>query len=287
MADNKYFVLDHGYIKLLEHWGSDQGIVQAARQSTATESRSVEEDRKLIRHLLSGDYECKRPHSSPFQQAGMRFEAQLPLFVLNQWRRHRTWAWVSENEMSGRYTEMPDLYYVPSPEDMKEQSKSNKQGSADGNIKEPEEARLAIEQNNQTCRGVYKQLLDQNLTRERSCLVLPLSQYTRVVFSVDTWNLMHFLDLREDAHAQKEIRVYAEAIHEVFARYYPLTAEAFVDYVQEVVVFSRLEKEALREAFSTLKIALPGATEKMSKREVARFKEKLGRIGVNLLDETR
>lgn len=272
-------VHEHGYVALLEVMGSDEAIVDSARISY--DRRGHSEDRGLIRYLL------RHRHTSPFEMGVMRFEVKMPIFVARQWIRHRT---ASLNEMSARYTELPNEMFVPKVVAL--QSGENKQGrvihpgygGTDHGLLQD-----IINRANVTSYAHYEILLNAGVARELARGVLPVNIYTKFVWKMDLHNLMHFLDLRLDEHAQKEIRDFAEVIEKLVALYFPITYEAFVDYVRDAYTCSRMEIEFLRkliklyqrmseltpnEAQGELDAldATVGAT--MSKRELAELKRR-------------
>ena len=251
---------EHGYVRLLEIMGSDEGIVDAARISYDRRGRS--EDRALIRYLL------RNGHTSPFEMAEMKFEIKMPIFVARQWIRHRT---ASLNEMSARYTELPAEMFVPESEAIAAQSTDNKQGRADeslGNALLPD----AINHSNLESYAVYKTLLGEGVTRELARGVLPLNTYTKMIWKMDLHNLMHFLRLRLHPHAQREITHYAEQIERLVALKFPLTYEAFVDYQRDAYTCSRMEVDLLRALLRDANCDLGEAG--FSQRELKEFKEK-------------
>ena len=232
-------VLDHGYVKLLDVMGTDESVVDAARISYDRRGRS--EDRALIRYLL------RHPHTTPFEMAVLKFEVKMPIFVARQWIRHRT---ASINEMSARYTELPEEMFVP--EVVALQSTDNKQGRQQPmhtleEDAEPNELKILIGVSNQMSYTHYQQLLDEGVARELARGVLPVNIYTKFIWKMDLHNLMHFMDLRLDPHAQEEIRVYAELIEKMVALKFPMSHEAFVDYVRDSYTCSRMEVELIRK----------------------------------------
>ena len=267
-------VHDHGYVALLEVMGNDETIVDAARISY--DRRGNSEDRGLIRYLL------RHRHTSPFEMGVLRFEIKMPIFVARQWIRHRT---ASLNEMSARYTELPEEMFVPRVVSL--QSKDNKQGRQmfpDPNSLRDEFLGKIIERANTTSYTHYQTLLDAGVARELARGVLPVNIYTKFVWKMDLHNLMHFLDLRLDPHAQQEIRDFAKVIEKLVALHFPITYEAFVDYVKEAYTCSRMEIAALRDI---IKFATEMADERfgegydpaalcenrgMSKREIENFR---------------
>ncbi len=230
-------VHDHGYVTLQEVMGSDEIIVDSARISY--DHRGKSEDRGLIRYLL------RNRHTSPFEMGVLRFEVKMPIFVARQWIRHRT---ASLNEMSARYTELPNEMFVPKV--VAVQSQENKQGRVihpDYGGTNHDALRNIITRANMRAYSAYETLLDAGVARELARGVLPVNIYTKFVWKMDLHNLMHFLDLRLDPHAQKEIRDYAEVIEKLVALYFPISHEAFVDYVRDAYTCSRMEVEFLRK----------------------------------------
>lgn len=233
---DKLPVHDHGYVILHETMGSDEVIAQSARVSY--DYKGTSQDRGLIRYLM------RHRHTSPFEMAEMRFELKMPIFVARQWVRHRT---ANMNEVSARYTQLPQEMFVP--ETWACQSKDNKQGRDDfgASIEDEYDALSLIEFSNKAAYADYEKLLEKDTARELARGVLPLNTYTKFIWKIDLHNLMHFLSLRLHPHAQKEIRDYAEAIYQLVKIYYPITAEAFRDYVLESYTLSRMERDLLRE----------------------------------------
>ena len=217
-------VLDHGYCKLVEHWGSDERIIESARMSTDGSFRGWESDDKLLSYLW------KHKHYSPFEFPGFTVEVQAPIFVVREWHRHRT---QSYNELSSRYTTFPNLYYIPSVERLMagKQSQKNKQGSEDG-FTEAEAILLRSEIISATeqARQRYDFLLERGLSRELARCIIPVNQYTKFRASANLRNWLHFLGLRLDRAAQVEIQEYAKAIggfvQELFPRTYALFEES-------------------------------------------------------------
>jgi thymidylate synthase (FAD) len=231
---DKLPVHKYGYVALLDKMGTDEDIVDAARISYDRKGRTA--DRALIRYLL------RHRHTSPFEMAVLKFEVSMPIFVARQWVRHRT---ASINEVSARYTQLPDEMFVS--EVFSTQSTDNKQGR--GGIVEIDNAWLQslVSSANLESYSIYEEMLRCGVAREIARGVLPLNIYTKFVWKMDLHNLMHFLHLRLDSHAQEEIRDYAQIIERLVALYYPITYEAFVDYMKESYTCSRMEKEVLRE----------------------------------------
>ncbi|PWB79586.1 MAG: thymidylate synthase (FAD) [Methylocystaceae bacterium] len=204
---NRINVLDHGFVRLVDSMGSDVSIVRAARVSYDAAWRAGDDtgsDARLVNYLW------KHRHTTPFEAVEFQFEVMAPIFVFRQWHRHRTWTY---NELSGRYRELPEVFYVPNPENIGEQAVANKQGRQPGGDlaarrEQAERLRAACEE----AFGAYRQLLEAGWPRELARAVLPLSTYSHMFAKTNLLNLFKFLSLRGDAHAQYEIRVYAEAI---------------------------------------------------------------------------
>lgn len=233
----KISVLDHGFVRLIdsmprdqshegdssfdENWGpGDQRIVDAARVSIAGQGvRPVSDNKKLVHYML------KHHHTSVFEKVNFEFHVKLPIFVARQWMRHRTWSY---NEMSARYGVMPDEFYVPALDRMQAQAKQNKQGSGD-TLPEADAfaAQELIKRSNTEAYQSYERLLNGGLARELARMVLPVNLYTQFFATVDLNNLMRFLRLRLDEHAQYEIRVYAEAMLELARVVAPCAISAF------------------------------------------------------------
>jgi thymidylate synthase (FAD) len=222
-------LLDHGYVELIEARGSDRFIAQTARTSTSTE-KTEDEDFRLVRRLIRDE------HTSPVEFASVVLQIKAPLFVARQWMRHRAGTF---NEFSGRYSEFPEEFYVPELSRMQAQSTFNKQGSAetlDGDL--PALMHEQITTTSKVCYQAYQNLLDKGLTRELARMVLPTNYYTVFRWNVNLHNLFHFLRLREDAHAQYEIRVYAEAIHEILKESFPVATEAYEQHIAGRITIS-------------------------------------------------
>lgn len=211
---SKKNVLDHGFVELVDAMGDDYRILQAARVSTGgAQSKGEKKDRGLIRYLY------KNAHMTPFEQVVVTLHVKAPLFVARQWMRHRTGSF---NEYSGRYSEMIEDFYTP--QQLYYQGTSNHQGSGDPlddetNLNELEAYREVVDES----LGEYHALLDAGVAREQARMVLPVAQYTEFFMTMDLRNLLHFLELRMDAHAQAEIREYAFAIRELLDELYDTT----------------------------------------------------------------
>jgi thymidylate synthase (FAD) len=236
--------LDKGFVRLIDFMGDDDAIVQAARVSYGAGTKRVTEDRGLIRYLL------RHLHTTPFEMVEFKFHIKLPIFVARQWIRHRT---ANVNEYSGRYSEMKDEFYVPSLEQIRPQSTTNKQGRSEHTLPPDVAAQIATRME-ATQRGLYDEyqsLLGEDLARELARINLPVSNYTEWYWKIDLHNLFHFLRLRIDPHAQYEIRVYGEAMAELVKQVVPIAWEAFEDYILHSTKFSRNELSALASMLST------------------------------------
>lgn len=218
----KIDVLDHGFVRLVDSMGSDLSIVRAARVSYNADWRTGEDegkDEKLIGYLM------KNRHTSPFETVVFTFEVKAPIFVFRQWHRHRTWSY---NEVSARYTELDEGFYVPKPEHMGAQSKDSKQArDLEAVIGDAEDCCAMIEAHCTVAFQRYKQLLLHGVPRELARSVLPVAAYSRMFATVDLHNLMSFLRLRLNPHAQYEIKVYAEAMQKIAASIVPVAMQAF------------------------------------------------------------
>ena len=213
-------VLDHGFVRLVDTMGGDLSIVRAARVSYDATWRAGENegsDARLIRYLW------KNRHTTPFEAVELQFEVKAPIFVIRQWQRHRTWSF---NELSARYRELPEEFYVPDPEKIGVQSKDNKQARELG----MESNALASALIATSCKAAfanYRMLLEQGVPRELARSVLPLSTYSHMFAKIDLHNLFGFLSLRLHPHAQFEIRVYAQAMAALAERVAPIAMSAF------------------------------------------------------------
>lgn len=264
LLDQEIPVLDKGFVRLVDYLGGDQRIVQAARVSYGSGTKSFRQDRALIHYLL------RNWHTSPFEQVILTFHTKMPIFVARQWVRHRT---ARLNEISGRYSVMKDEFYVPSPEHIRPQSQDNKQGRSEERFSAETEAeviRLFSEEQSQVY-GTYQKLLDLGLAREIARNNLPLSLYTEWYWQIDLHNLFHFLRLRMDAHAQYEIRAYAEALAQCAKAVAPIAYEAFEEHVLGSVTFSKRECEALARL-------LAGQPHGLEDRALAVFEAKRKRL---------
>jgi len=274
-------VLDHGFVRVIDYMGDDAAVVQAARVSYGKGTKRVSEDRGLIHYLM------RHRHTTPFEMCEIKYHVKLPIFVARQWIRHRT---ANVNEYSARYSILDNEFYIPAPEQLAAQSKSNRQGRGDV-LQGAEAARvlaLLREDSERAYRGYVEMLNEtedgavidpgrQGLARELARMNLSLNFYTQWYWKTDLHNLLNFLALRGDAHAQYEIRVYAEAMIGTVEKWVPLTAEAFRQY--------RLGSAQLSASgLAVVKRLIAGESVRqeesgMSKREWAELMATLGRSG--------
>lgn len=229
-------VLDHGFVRLVDVMGDDQRIVQAARVSYGAGTKSVREDRGLIRYLM------RHKHTSPFEMVEFTFHLKMPVFVARQHIRHRT---ANVNEISGRYSVINDEFYIPDVSRMQKQSTDNKQGSSSELISNPEMEVHHLEVEDNQAYEAYKDRINAGMARELARINLPLSMYTEMYWKIDLHNLLHYLRLRLDDHAQYEIRVFAQAMYDLIKERVPLACEAFEDYALNSMTLSAAEVRLL------------------------------------------
>ncbi len=263
-------VHEHGFVALVdsmprlvpEGQTADQAIVQAARVSYGHGTRKVHEDRGLIRYLM------RHRHTTPFEMIEFKFHVAMPMFIARQWIRHRT---ANVNEYSARYSIVPDRFYRPSVENIREQSRSNRQGGDDPVDIGTAEAFLAYLERTESHYAEYEQMLEKGVSRELARIGLPVSAYTQWYWKCDLHNIFHFLSLRMDPHAQQEIRDFANAMYALIKTIVPVACEAFEDYRLGGMHLTSLEIEALRTGE-------PLATE--NRREQAEWEAKRARLGI-------
>ncbi|MDR3248452.1 MAG: FAD-dependent thymidylate synthase [Treponema sp.] len=239
ILDKEFSVLDKGFVRLVDYLGGDERVVQAARVSYGEGTKSYREDAGLIDYLL------RHQHTSPFEQVALTFHVKLPIFVARQWIRHRT---ARVNEVSGRYSVMKDDFYLPRDEDLALQSDDNKQGRLDEALEAGQAAivRAGLAKGQEDAYRDYSALIDQGIAREIARINLPLSLYTEWYWQIDLHNLFHFLELRLDAHAQKEIRLYAQVLLDIAQKVAPRCCESFERHIMGAVSFSRDEFAELK-----------------------------------------
>ena len=272
-------VLDHGFVRVIDYMGDDAAVVQAARVSYGKGTKRVNEDRGLIQYLL------RHRHTTPFEMCEIKYHVKLPIFVARQWIRHRT---ANVNEYSARYSILDKEFYLPSPEHLAVQSTSNRQGRGDS--LPPDEAARVLDLLREDAQRSYRdyafmlnedesgKVVDETrsgLARELARMNLSLNFYTQWYWKTDLHNLLNFLSLRADAHAQYEIRVYADAMIETLERWVPMTAEAFRQYR---IGGAQLSASALAVVQKMLAgESVDQAASGMSKREWTELMQVLGR----------
>jgi thymidylate synthase (FAD) len=212
-------VLDKGFVRLVDVMGGDDSVVNSARVSYGSGSKGEEKDKKLIQYLL------RHQHMTPFEHAVFQFHVSCPIFVMRQWIRHRA---SSYNEISARYTEVKDEFYVPDV--FRAPDPKNTQSSAPSPAIDDARCRKLVEDSQRQSYAAYQELLKSGVAREIARSVLPVGQYTQFYWTINARNLMHFIELRADAAAQYEIQRYAEALGELFRGKMPWTWEAFVRF---------------------------------------------------------
>jgi thymidylate synthase (FAD) len=272
-------VLDHGFVRVIDYMGDDAAIVQAARVSYGRGTRAANEDRGLIRYLM------RHRHSTPFEMCEIKFHVKLPIFVARQWIRHRT---ANVNEYSARYSILDREFYIPAPEHLAAQSAVNRQGR--GAVLEGEEAARVLdllrsdatrnydhylEMLNEDEQGAVLDPARAGLARELARMNLTLNAYTQWYWKTDLHNLFHFLSLRADAHAQYEIRAYAEAMMAAAEAWVPIAAGAFRDYRLGAVTLSAQMLGVVRRMVAGEAVEQAGSG--LSKREWRELMDALGR----------
>ena len=240
-------VHDHGFVRLIDIMGDDNSIADAARVSYGEGTRSVSDNRNLVRYLV------RHKHTSPLEMVEVKFHLKLPIFVMRQLARHRT---ASLNEYSGRYSIMSNDCYVPELDYIQPQSQTNNQGRGDG-LSDSWKVKYqqTIREFKDKCLTAYDFLLGNEsivhggLTRELARTVLPVSNYTECYWKINLHNFFHFCRLRMDSHAQQEIQDYAKVMYEMVKPEVPICTEAFEDYSLNSISLSRMEKDVLQYMF--------------------------------------
>lgn len=261
---------EHGFIALVDAMPrlvsqgqtADSAIVQAARVSYGQGTKKVSEDRGLIRYLM------RHRHTTPLEMIEFKFHIAMPIFIARQWIRHRT---ANVNEYSARYSIVPDRFYRPSLENVRKQSKANRQGGEEPIDASTAEEFLALLDKAEANYQEYLKLTEQGVARELARAALPVSVYTEWYWKCDLHNIFHFLSLRMDEHAQLEIREYAQAMYALLKPIVPIACEAFEDYRLNAMHLTALEIEALKSGQSL-------ATD--NKREQAEWEAKRARLGL-------
>ncbi len=239
IPENAIKCLDKGFVRLVDSMGGDDAIVQAARVSYGQGTSRVSQDRGLIRYLM------RHRHTTPFEMVEFKFHCKMPIFVARQWVRHRT---ANINEYSLRYSEARDEFYTPDPEHIQFQSALNKQGRK-GEV--PAEMKQKVldyfNEISERSFAMYTELNEAGIARELARAILPVNLYTEWYWKNDLHNLLHFIGLRSDSHAQYEIRVFSDAMAESVKAVAPFAWEAYQDYVVKGMRFSRIEQSLLEK----------------------------------------
>lgn len=252
-------VLDHGFVRVVDYMGDDNAIVQAARVSYGTGTKKVNQDAGLINYLM------RHKHTTPFEMCEIKFHLKMPIFVARQWIRHRT---ANVNEYSARYSVLDKEFYIPKIEDLAAQSTANHQGRGERRLSEEEAERVIeiLKGDSDQCYAHYEELMNtredgsvidenrQGIARELARMNLPINIYTQWYWKIDLHNLMHFLALRADSHAQYEIRVFAQAMMDVVKRWVPIAYDAFVNYRVNSENISQKGMEVIRRMIKGEKV---------------------------------
>jgi thymidylate synthase (FAD) len=272
-------VLDHGFVRVVDYMGDDSAIVQAARVSYGKGTKKVSEDAGLIKYLM------RHWHSTPFEMCEIKYHVKLPIFIARQWIRHRT---ANVNEYSARYSILDKEFYLPAPEHIAAQSKINNQGR--GNVLQPDQAKRVLDLLRDDAERCYRnyqgmlnldeagQVVDEEqdgLARELARMNLTLNFYTQWYWKTDLHNLMHFLRLRGDAHAQYEIQAYADVMLDSLKRWVPLTYAAFLEYRSGAAHLSASGLAIVKRMLDGENVTQE--TSGMSKREWTELMQMLGR----------
>ena len=271
-------LLDHGFIRVIDYMGDDSAIVQAARVSYGSGTKKVSQDKGLIHYLM------RHRHSTPFEMCEIKFHVKLPIFVARQWIRHRT---ANVNEYSARYSILDREFYIPEAQQLSSQSSVNNQGRDE--VLGAREAKRVLELLRKDASDCYEhyeemlnfneqgKILDENkkgLTRELARMNLTLNTYTQWYWKIDLHNLMHFISLRLDQHAQYEIRVYAQVMLDCLKKWTPLTYEAFCQHRLGAIVVSQSGKEIIKKLIKGKKVSQ--ASSGISQREWIELMDSLG-----------
>ena len=269
-------VLDHGFIRVIDYMGDDSSIVQSARVSYGKGTKKISNDKGLIKYLM------RHRHSTPFEMCEIKFHIKLPIFIARQWIRHRT---ANVNEYSARYSILDKEFYIPSAENLAAQSAINNQGRGDA-LTDDEASNVIqiLKKDAEQTYSNYETLLNESsegniidesksgIARELARMNLTLNTYTQWYWKIDLNNLLHFLALRADDHAQYEIRVYADAMLNIVKKWVPLTYEAFEDYRIGGTELSAKEVNLMRKLLKGEKVSFE--EEGLSKREWSELQRK-------------
>lgn len=271
ILQTEHLVLDHGFVRVIDYMGDDAAVVQAARVSYGRGTKTVSEDRALIRYLM------RHSHSTPFEMCEIKLHVKLPIFVARQWVRHRT---ANINEYSARYSILDREFYTPSPDHLASQTTTNRQGR--GAVLDEEQAAHVLQllrDDAERSYATYRRLLNDpddpdhdpdrtGLARELARIGLSLSTYTQWYWKTDLHNLFGFLRLRADSHSQFEIRAYAELILDIVRQWVPASCEAFEDYRMNAISLSAAEVDVVRQALAGTSLTRPPS---ISTREWSEF----------------
>ena len=271
-------LLDHGFIRVVDYMGNDSSIVQAARVSYGKGTKKLSQDKGLINYLM------RHRHTTPFEMCDIKFHIKLPIFVARQWIRHRT---ASVNEYSARYSILSKEFYIPHRDNLLPQSTINKQGRDDNHLSDDEAARVLelLKDDSERNYAHYEEMMNtdnegniideskQGIARELARMNLSLNYYTEWYWKINLHNLLHFVSLRADPHAQYEIRVYADAILELIKQWVPFTYEAFEEHVMHGVKLSRSAFKAIKDMIDGKEVLQESSG--MSQREWREFQELL------------
>ena len=270
-------VLDHGFVRVMDYMGDDTAIVQAARVSYGTGTKKINQDAGLIRYLL------RHKHTTPFEMCEIKFHLKMPIFIARQWIRHRT---ANVNEYSARYSILENQFYIPSPETLAAQSTKNHQGRGEEQLDNAEKKWVidTLTQDAHQCYEHYEALMNsradgsvidpsrKGIARELARMNLPINIYTQWYWKIDLHNLLHFLHLRADPHAQYEIRAYAEVMLSLVKQWVPIAYEAFIDYRAQSYTLSRQGLDIIQRLLKGEKLSQENSG--MSKREWDELAEK-------------
>lgn len=272
IIEKEFPCLNHGFVRLIDFMGSDEAVVRAARVSYGEGTKKTRQDRGLIRYLM------RHQHTTPFEMVEFKFHCKMPIFVARQWIRHRT---ASVNEYSLRYSKAINQFYIPAESELKLQTQTNRQGRAAETLTPSQQQEILdiLQTGVHQAWDDYEKMEASGLSRELSRISLPLSLYTEWYWKIDLHNLLHFLKLRLHAHAQYEIRVYAQIMADIVQTVVPISWEAFEDYILHANSFSRQELTLIRQALaqSNQEINWEKLTENsdLSKREISEFLDKI------------
>lgn len=275
--------LDKGFVRIVDTMPrlvendkttGDSAVVQMARTSYGNGTKTINEDKGLIRYLL------RHAHTSPFEAVEFKFHVKMPIFVARQWVRHRT---ANLNEISGRYSILKDEFYIPEKNEVRKQSATNKQGG-DEIIDEKlgEDFSNYVKTLSESTYTEYERYIEGDISKEQARMALPINLYTEMYWKCDLHNLLHFLALRCDAHSQLEIRVFADAMLKLITPIVPFSVEAWNDYhpMRGAVKLTRLEMDSLRKYFNKESTNLNVDT--TNKRELKEWEDKLVAIGLKI-----